>query len=389
MISAKSYNHISWNQKITITAIKLSDISVILILKNMFSKKNLFICFALLACSINFYSQTYISGQVVDVVDGRTLLIETARNAQVTFRLQHIEVPEAEQPLAEIVKRHLGELALGKTVNIRSNGFSSGIIVGQVLLKDVDLSQQMLRDGAAWFYYDGAENLENYKAVEATAKAEKLGVWGIEGMKPAWAFRKDKEIAVQKKLEDVQKANEPKIEKQMTEKPKPNNAQPTKNSSDSVLDFSNLDPNLVLEFDSATKEGYVSSPMQSFIVSDDSNAVEVLLGFGYEFVGNTLPKNVENFGIAVGSQVVGADFLRANEVTIFTDDGKKLKLGKPKTRLTVQNGKNIEVLFYKIERAELVKLAANSKSSFKIGKYQRTVERPTLNIINILLRSKN
>ena len=355
----------------------------------MFSKKILFSCFALLACSINFYSQTFISGQVVDIVDGRTLLIETAKNARVTFRLQHIEVPEAEQPLAEIVKNHLGELALGKTVNIRSNGFSNGIIVGQVLLKDVDLSQQMLRDGAAWFYYDGAENLDNYKAVEAMAKAEKRGVWGIEGLKPAWEFRKDKEIAAQKKLEDAQKSNVPMVEQQMAEKPKRNVAQPTKNNSDWVLDFNSLDPNLVLEYDSATKEGYVSSPMQSFVVSDNSNAVEVLLGFGYEFVGNTLPKNIEDFGIAVGSQVVGADFLRANEVTIFTDDGKKLKLGKPKTRLTVQNGKNIEVLFYKIERAELVKLAANSKSSVKIGKYQRTVERPTLNIINILLRSKN
>ena len=36
-----------------------------------------------------------------------------------------------------------------------------------------------------------------------------------------------------------------------------------------------------------------------------------------------------------------------------------------------------------------VKTSANSKSSVKIGKYQRIVERPTLNIINILLRSKN
>lgn len=353
----------------------------------MFSKKILFTCFALLACSINFYSQTYISGQVVDVVDGKTLLIETARNARVTFRLQHIEVPEAEQPLYDIVKNHLRELALGKTVNIRSNGYSTGVLVGQVLLKDVDLSQQMLRDGAAWFYYNGAENLDIYRSVEATAKAEKRGVWGIEGMKPAWEFRKDKVIAAQKKLEDELKAKELKIQQQTQEKPVPIIAQPTKSNSEPISGFSSLNQNLVLEYDSFTNEGYVSSPMQSFIVSDDNNSLEVLLGFGYEFVGNEIPKNIENFGIAVGSQVIGAELLRANEVTIFTDDGKKLKLGKPKTKLTVQNGKPLEVLFYKIERAELIKLAANSKSTVQIAKYRRVVEKPTLNIINILLRS--
>jgi len=355
----------------------------------MFSKKNLSICCLLLACSINFYSQAYISGQVVDVVDGRTLLVETAKNARVTFRLQHIEVPEAEQPLAEIVKHHLGELALGKTVNIRSNGFSSGALVGQVLLKDVDLSQQMLRDGAAWFYYNGAENLDNYKAVEATAKAEKRGVWGVEGLKPAREVRKDLEIAAQKKLEDEEaekKVKEQKIEQQTQEKSQIKIVQPTQKNSDSGINFSNLDPLLVLEYDGKTNEGFVSSPMQNFIVSDDKNSLEVLLGFGYEFVGNTLPKDIDNFGIAVGSRFVGAEFLRANEVTIFTDDGKKLKLGKPKTRLTVQNGQTIEVLFYKIERAELVKLAANSKSSIKIGKFQRILDKPALNVINILLR---
>lgn len=355
----------------------------------MFSKKILFICFALLACSINFYSQTYISGQVVDVLDGKTLLIETARNARVTFRLQQIEVPEAEQPLFEIVKSHLRELAFGKTVNIRSNSFSNGIIIGQILVKEVDLSQQMLRDGAAWFYYDGAENFDSYKLAEATAKSEKRGVWGILGMKPAWEFRKDKEIALKKKLEDEQKAKELKIEQQKQEETMRNNVQPTKTNSEPIAGFSSLDSHLVLEYDSFTNEGYVSSPMQSFIVSDNTNSLEVLLGFGYEFVGNEIPKTIENFGIAVGSQFIGADLLRANEVTVFTDDGKKLKLGKPKTKLTVQNGKSLEVLFYKIERAELVKLAANSKSTVQIGKYRRVVEKPTLNIINILLHSKN
>ncbi|CAN5543968.1 hypothetical protein BH10ACI1_BH10ACI1_06090 [soil metagenome] len=354
----------------------------------MLSKRILPISFVLLVCSVNFYAQMYISGQVVGIVDGRTLLVETAKDSRVKFRLQYIEVPEAEQPLAEVVKSHLRDLAFGKTVNIRSNSISRDtIIIGQVILNGADLSRQMLRDGAAWFYFDGAENLDDYKAMEAAAKTEKRGIWGVEGLKPAWEFRKDKEIAAQKKLQEEKKANEQKLKQQSQEKEKENITQQKKSNSESNSNLNNLDPNLVLEYDKTTNESFVSSPMQKFTVSDDTNSLEILLGFGYEFVGNTLPKNIDNFGIAVGSVFAGANFLRANEVMIFTDDGKKLILGKPKSKFSVQNGQIIEVLFYKIERAELVKLTANSKPSIKIGKYQRVLEKPTLNIINILLRT--
>ncbi len=362
----------------------------------MFSKKILFICFVLFACSINFFSQTYISGQVVDIIDGRTLLVETARNARISFRLQYIEVPAAEQPLAEIVKNHLRELAFGKTVDIRSNAISDKIPVGQVLLKNMDLSQQMLRDGAAWFYYGGTENLADYKAMESAAKAEKRGVWGIEGLKPPWEIRRDKEIAEQKRLEEEKKKQEAeekikerKIEEEKQEKMRQKILQSANTDPDSISNFGKLNPFLAIEYDSITNEGFVSSPMQSFVVSDDENSVEVLLGFGYEFVGNKLPKNIDDFGIAIGSKFVGGEFLRANEVTVFTDDGKKIVIGKPKSKLTVQNGQILEVLFYKIERGELVKLSAANKSSVKIGKFQRIVEKSTLNIINILLRSAN
>lgn len=359
----------------------------------MLPKKILSIGFLLLACSINFYAQTYISGQVVDVVDGRTLLVETAQNARVTFRLQYIEVPEAEQPLAEIVKNHLRELAFGKTVNIRSNSLSSGIVVGQVVLKGgVDLSQQMLRDGAAWFYNNGTGNLDDYKMTEAAAKAEKRGVWGVEGLKPAWEFRQDKKIAEQKKLEAEQKrleaekiANAQKLE-QMQGKSNQNSAQQTRNTTQPIIKFGNADTNFVLEYDATTNESFVSSPMQTFVVSDGEDSLEILLGFGYEFVGNTMPKQIDDFGIAVGSMFVAADFLRENEVTIFTDDGKKLRLGKPKTKFSVQKGQIVEVLFYKIEREELVKLAANKNPVIKIGKHQRILDKSSLNIVNILLR---
>ena len=355
----------------------------------MLSKKLLSIFFVILVCSVNFYSQIYISGQVVDVVDGRTLLIETAKDSRVTFRLQYIEVPEAEQPLAEVVKTHLRDIAFGKTVNIRSNSISKSIIVGQVILNGVDLSQQMLRDGAAWFYNNGTEIMDDYQAMETAAKAEKRGVWGVEGLKPAWEVRKEKELAAQKKLDDEKKANEEKLKQQEQESQKNNATQKPKVNTQSGLNLDYVDPNLVVEYDRTTNESFVSSQMQKFIVTDDTNSLEVLLGFGYEFVGTTPPKNIEDFGIAVGSTVVGADLLRANEVTITTDDGKKLRLGKPKSKFTVQKGQIVEVLFYKIERAELVKLAETLQATIKLGKYQRVLDRGTLNIVNILLRPTN
>ncbi|MEP6925877.1 MAG: thermonuclease family protein [Pyrinomonadaceae bacterium] len=149
--------------------------------------------------SLTAFAQQIIRGQVTNVLDGRTITVETPANAKFTVQLQFIEVPESKQPLAAVVKGHLEKLVLGKTVQLRVRSLAQEKqLSSRVLISSIDLSEQLLRDGAAWYavlekdLQDSKES-EIYQAAESAAKSEKRGVWGIEGLKPWWELQATKE----------------------------------------------------------------------------------------------------------------------------------------------------------------------------------------------------
>src|SRR6188472_4336479 len=143
-------------------------------------------CAFLLSVTFNSaLGQVASGGEVVGLVDGRTLQVATP-TGRVTIELQHIEVPETEQPLHVTVKDHLKTLVLGKTVKFQCKQvlLDGGVVIGQVLLNGADISRQMLRDGAAWHVprsvsSQNATEFELYAESESLAKREKRGVWSI------------------------------------------------------------------------------------------------------------------------------------------------------------------------------------------------------------------
>ena len=162
--------------------------------------------FAMLSClifALNFitFAQTGVMGRVVDIINGKTIIIETTAEVRLTVELQFIEVPEPGQPLADVVREHLQKLALGKTVLLQAKSLSAGTqLTGRVLNGNIDLSEQMLRDGAAWYAIlkkdsQDSNEREVYQATETTAKSERRGVWGIRALKPAWEFRAEKQAS--------------------------------------------------------------------------------------------------------------------------------------------------------------------------------------------------
>jgi hypothetical protein len=63
-------------------------------------------------------------------------------------------------------------------------------MIGRLFIGDVEINKQMLRDGAAWFNDPESDGWgREYQEIETLAKNEKRGVWGVEGLKPAWEFR--------------------------------------------------------------------------------------------------------------------------------------------------------------------------------------------------------
>lgn len=143
------------------------------------------------------FGQARLAGKVIEVIDGRTIIVETTAG-RVTAQLQYIETPEPEQPLHQTVRDHLANLALGKVVEFRPLRLNDKVTVGKVELGGVDLSLQLIRDGAAWHEPSEtsgqpAQEANEYAGNQLSAKAEKRGVWSIANLKTPWQVRAEKQ----------------------------------------------------------------------------------------------------------------------------------------------------------------------------------------------------
>ena len=76
-------------------------------------KISLLICLTLIL-TFSAFSQRRFGGKVIEVIDGKTAVVQMANGGKLTVVLQYIEIPEPEQPLHQTVKEHLQKLILKK-----------------------------------------------------------------------------------------------------------------------------------------------------------------------------------------------------------------------------------------------------------------------------------
>ncbi len=141
-------------------------------------------------------AQLALPGEVVEVIDGKTVVVAIS-TGKVRVELQYIDVPEAGQQLSDTVRIHLRNLVLGKKVDYRPRTLFNDHTVGLITLNNIDISQQMLRDGAAWLVplqasAQDRSQYDAYASLETAAKNERIGIWAVPGLKPAWEFRAEK-----------------------------------------------------------------------------------------------------------------------------------------------------------------------------------------------------
>lgn len=151
-----------------------------------------------IALTVSTFAQSKVTGTVSTIIDGQTITVAVNSYTTFTVRLRSIETPDDGQQLSEVVVAHLGTLALNKTAELRINAISNEAIFGQVIINGVDLSQQMLRDGAAWYSDENSSSSDSetiYRANEQAAKSESRGLWEIAGLKKPSELRKAIETA--------------------------------------------------------------------------------------------------------------------------------------------------------------------------------------------------
>lgn len=171
----------------------------------MMKKISLFLILALfLFAAQSAAAQILYSGKVVEVVDGKTVVLEIP-SGKMRVVLQYIDVPDFEQPLHQTVVDHLSSLTRDQQAEFRLVGIATSEVSGQLLVNGVDISAQMLRDGAAWLLPFGRsgqpqQEYATYKSSEDKAHSEKLGVWSLPNLKPAWQIRDEREEQLRREL---------------------------------------------------------------------------------------------------------------------------------------------------------------------------------------------
>jgi endonuclease YncB( thermonuclease family) len=172
-------------------------------------------CFILIAfCSVITLAQPALTAKVAEAIDGRTLALDTSAGRMIA-QLQYIEVPEDGQPLFNVTRDHLSKLTVGKSVELKPQRIVRGKTIGRVTLDGVDLSLQMIRDGAAWHEPKDAsgqhpDEAADYDTQQSLAKNEKRGVWSVPALKTPWEVRADKEQA-QRALETARRIARPTV----------------------------------------------------------------------------------------------------------------------------------------------------------------------------------
>ena len=336
------------------------------------------VIFTLFVIAITAYAspaQMKNSGEVVDVVDGRNVTIETP-TGKITIELQHIEVPEPEQPLHAVVKDHLKKLLLGKTVQIHTYGFSRGKARGLLYADGVDVAGQMLRDGAAWHMPkqvsgQNAADYDVYAGLESLAKQEKRGVWSVAGLVPAWQFRSDKA--------EMARASSPRVS--------PGAAPPIAGKTKRSGPWSDTNPwlkdpgGLVHGYNAASRTGYLATTLLGVRENEKQTEATVGIDIAYRYteLGEKGRKGI--FVVTVMSPVNDARFLKSNVLTVQVD-GKNHVIGKAKRETSGIRSGELEKLTYEVDKPTIEKMTNGAVVVVKIGEYSI---RPTTGLQMLLL----
>jgi endonuclease YncB( thermonuclease family) len=132
-----------------------------------------------------------ITGRVLSIADGDTLTVLDQARHQTRIRLAEIDTPESHQPYGSRAKQALSELAFGKDVRVVVVDIDRyGRTVGRIYAGSIDISAEMVRQGAAWVYrkYNHDPSLLR---LEQEPQQARRGLWALPEAErtPPWEWR--------------------------------------------------------------------------------------------------------------------------------------------------------------------------------------------------------
>lgn len=339
-------------------------------------------------------AQSRLSGKVVEVIDGKTVVIELQTGNRVTTELQSIETPLPEQPLYQTVKQHLKNLVLDKVVEFRANGMNGSKAIGKLYLGGTDVAMQLVRDGAAWYAANAsieASESETYQSNQLLAKLEKRGIWSVERMKPPKEFKA--EIEAEKKEAAMIRAEVKKPVDESHSKTRllgraemeATNASVqiwpevagSKSPSFDPSKQSQVPENVETGYSPEKGVGYVQTKMTPFILSSGDSSLKALFQMGYLYKMNGEKTDKSPYIIFVSTFSDKGGVLNSKTITVVAD-GKRIVLNRVElgTRSTAMG--TIDGALYKVPDSAVAKFAKSKTLGLMVGKYTGKIGNETI-----------
>ncbi|EBA7337920.1 chromosome partitioning protein ParB [Salmonella enterica] len=137
-------------------------------------------------------AQAILSGRVVRIIDGDTLVVLTAPATKTRIRLAGIDAPEKGLPFGQRARQFLTARIAGWVVEISGDSRDRyGRILGTLWADGRDINAELVCSGMAWAYRVRhiAQN-PAYLQCENTPREQKKGLWQEPSLVPPWQWRK-------------------------------------------------------------------------------------------------------------------------------------------------------------------------------------------------------
>lgn len=154
---------------------------------------NPIISIVILLLAVGFYyyqiSENSFTAEVIHVIDGDTVDVLVV-NQPIRIRLAGIDAPEKGQAFGTKARKVLSDMVKNKRVTVvEVDKDQYQRIVAIIKLDDLNINQEMVRQGMAWVYTNYNQDY-NLPLLEAKARANKTGLWSQANPVPPWLYRK-------------------------------------------------------------------------------------------------------------------------------------------------------------------------------------------------------
>lgn len=152
--------------------------------------KNIALLFFLFYLNYSF-CQTTLSGRIVGIKDGDTVVVLDSLNHQTTLRLAEVDCPEKDQPFGTKAKQFTSNQIYRKEIKYVVTDIDRyGRSIAMIYYDDNKyLSAELIKNGLGWHYkrYSISIELANF---ENSARLQKIGLWYDKNPIEPWEWRR-------------------------------------------------------------------------------------------------------------------------------------------------------------------------------------------------------